>query len=112
MGIRATRRVREQRDARTEKHPAHGDEYSPRRQNLLASFQRRQWLGPSAAGIASQGSLLWLPSQRGMFPLCLQPQNDTVPACSASNFIGVKALPLCEPSQNGCLPLLPQAHHQ
>ena len=52
------------------------------------------------------------PSQRGAFPVCLQPQKLTVPEVSASNFIGEKLDPLCDPSQNGCLPLLPQEHHQ
>jgi peptide-methionine (S)-S-oxide reductase len=69
-------------------------------------------VGRAAAEPSGHGSLLCEPSQRGLLPLCLQPQNDTVPACSASNFIGTNELPLCEPSQNGCLPLLPQAHHQ
>jgi hypothetical protein len=58
------------------------------------------------------GKFLCDPSQRGEFPVCLQPQNDMVPASAASNFKGENADPLCEPSQNGCLPLLPQAHHQ
>jgi hypothetical protein len=52
------------------------------------------------------------PSQRGELPVALQPQNDTTPDCSASNFIGENDDPLCDPSQNGCFPLLPQAHHQ
>jgi hypothetical protein len=47
-----------------------------------------------------------------MFPDPLQPQNDTMPDTSASNFIGENVEPMCDPSQNGCVPLLPQAHHQ
>src|SRR5690348_12605186 len=53
-----------------------------------------------------------VPSQRGLLLLFLQPQNDTVPLSSALNSTGENPLPLCEPSQNGWLPLLPQAHHQ
>ena len=61
---------------------------------------------------ARQSRFLWDPSQRGALPLPLHPQNDTTPASSASNLIGENADPLCDPSQNGCEPLLPQAHHQ
>ena len=53
-----------------------------------------------------------VPSQRGLLPVFLQPQKEIVPASSALNSTGVNPLPLCEPSQNGWLPLLPQAHHQ
>lgn len=58
------------------------------------------------------GRFLCDPSQRGILLLPLQPQNDTTPDSSASNFIGANADPLCDPSQNGCLLLLPQEHHQ
>src|SRR5689334_5292536 len=53
-----------------------------------------------------------VPSQRGLLPVFLHPQNGIVPDSSALNSTGERPLPLCEPSQNGWLPLLPQAHHQ
>ena len=52
------------------------------------------------------------PVAAGLLPLFLQPQNATWPDSSALNSTGAKPLPLCDPSQNGWLPLLPQAHHQ
>src|SRR6185437_522484 len=61
---------------------------------------------------STYGRFLWEPSQRGALPLCLQPQNETIPVSVASNFTGLNPVPLWEPSQSGCLPLLPQAHHQ
>ena len=33
---------------------------------------------------------LWVPSQRGCLPVCLQPQNATVPVSSALNSIGAE----------------------
>ena len=58
------------------------------------------------------GRLRCDPSQRGILLDPLQPQNETTPVSSASNFIGEKVEPLWDPSQNGCFPLLPQEHHQ
>ena len=54
----------------------------------------------------------WVSSQRGLFPVRLQPQNATMPVFSATNSTGKKAVSLCEPSQKGWLLLRPQAHHQ
>jgi hypothetical protein len=42
----------------------------------------------------------------------LHPHHATVLASVISAFFGVKPVPLCEPSQNGWLFDLPQAHHQ
>jgi hypothetical protein len=56
--------------------------------------------------------MLCEPSHKGDLRVCLQPQNQTVRVASAVYCTGVKVLPLCEPSQNGCALLLPHAHHQ
>src|SRR4030095_10619505 len=53
-----------------------------------------------------------VPSQSGFFAECLQPQKYNVRSLFASNGIGTNSDPLCEPSQNGWLLLLPHAHHQ
>lgn len=52
------------------------------------------------------------PSQSGGLPLTLQPQKNTLPDFSAVYFTGVNSVPLCEPSQKGCLLLLPQLHQK
>jgi hypothetical protein len=60
---------------------------------------------------SAQGySLLWLPSQRTGLALCLQAQKWTVLVSVASNFTGVKSVPLWLPSQNGWPWLRPQEH--
>jgi hypothetical protein len=56
--------------------------------------------------------LLWLPSQRTPFDDCLQPQKHTRLVSSAVYFFGTKSVSLCEPSQNGWLADLPQAHQK
>src|SRR5690348_12037126 len=55
---------------------------------------------------------LWLPSHSGFFALRLQAQKNALVASVALYSIGMKAEPLCEPSQNGCDFERPQAHHQ
>jgi hypothetical protein len=55
---------------------------------------------------------LWLPSHIGFFAERLQAQNQTFSEVSGLNSIGVKAVTLCEPSQNGCFFDRPHAHHQ
>jgi hypothetical protein len=57
-------------------------------------------------------SFLWLPSHNTPLLLCLHPQKYTVQDLTAWCSIGLKELPLWLPSQNGCVVLLPQAHHQ
>jgi hypothetical protein len=44
--------------------------------------------------------------------VALQPQKKTFLVSPALYFTGVKALPECEPSQNGWLALLPQLHQK
>lgn len=63
-------------------------------------------------GSPGHHSFLWLPSHIGRAALCLQPQNQTFSDFAALYSTGVNGPPLCEPSQNGCVLLLPQAHHQ
>jgi hypothetical protein len=46
----------------------------------------------------------------GEFLVSLQPQKNAFFDSVASNFNGMISVPACDPSQNGCLPLLPQAH--
>jgi len=46
---------------------------------------------------------LWIPSQYGLLEECLQPHNASVVDSGVSNSIGVKSVPLWEPSQNGRL---------
>jgi hypothetical protein len=58
----------------------------------------------------NQGSFAWLPSQNAPLRESLQPHHATVLASVISTFFGVKAEPLCEPSQNGCDFDWPQAH--
>lgn len=53
-----------------------------------------------------------VPSQNGGCLVCLQPHIQSVSDLSATNICGVKFVPLWLPSQNGCLALRPQAHHQ
>jgi hypothetical protein len=55
---------------------------------------------------------LWLPSYIGRRPVRLQAQNQACSAFSAFHSTGVKIVPLCEPSQNGCAFERPQAHHR
>ena len=90
----------------------------PVRTDLCYSLRQicaiRQTIRPVTVDFCAtrQGKFLCDPSQRGDLPLPLQPQNETTPVSSASNFIGENADPLCDPSQNGCLVLIPQEHHQ
>jgi hypothetical protein len=56
--------------------------------------------------------LLWLPSQNGGFFECLQPHQATVFDSVISIFLGPKLVPLCEPSQKGCVFERPHEHHQ
>ena len=53
---------------------------------------------------------MWDPSHSGRCAECLQAQNQAFFESVASYFTGVNSEPLCEPSQNGCFALLPQAH--
>jgi hypothetical protein len=53
---------------------------------------------------------LCVPSQNGLPSVALQPQNHTSSVFSAVYIIGAMPVSLCEPSQNGWLPLRPQAH--
>ena len=69
-------------------------------------------LAPPALHSPNGQSLLWDPSHSGWCAERLQAQNHSFFDSAASNFTGVNSEPLCEPSQNGCLALLPQAHHQ
>ena len=62
--------------------------------------------------IGHQVSFLWLPSHSGGVVVRLQVQNQTSPVVSGLNSRGENAVPLCEPSQNGCDLERPQAHHQ
>jgi hypothetical protein len=55
---------------------------------------------------------LWLPSHIGFLPERLQAQNQASSAAAGLYSTGVKPVPLCEPSQNGCDFERPQAHHQ
>ncbi len=54
---------------------------------------------------------MWVPSQKGLDAVRLQPQNHTVLVSSDLNTTGVKPVPEWEPSQNGWFWLRPQAHH-
>ena len=49
----------------------------------------------------SQSSVLWVPSQRGSLPVCLQAQRKVSVDSSAVKTFGTKRVPLCLPSQNG-----------
>jgi hypothetical protein len=69
-------------------------------------------LGIEYLQVVQSYSLLWLPSQRTGVAVCLQPQKYSVLDSVASNFTGVKPLPLWLPSQNGCVALRPQAHQK
>lgn len=52
--------------------------------------------------VRGQGqSVLWVPSQNGGVPVCLQPHSATFCDAVISNFTGVMPVTLCEPSQNG-----------
>ena len=63
--------------------------------------------------IANYGdNRLWLPSHMGRWPVRLQAQNQACSVFSAFHSTGVKGVPLCEPSQNGCDLERPHAHHQ
>jgi hypothetical protein len=57
-------------------------------------------------------SALWAPLQSGALAVCLQVQKNARFVSGAVYFIGEKLEPLWLPSQNGCLPDLPQTHHQ
>ena len=57
-------------------------------------------------------SRLWLPSHIGFLAERLQAQNQASSAAAGLYSTGLKAVPLCEPSQNGCDLERPQAHHQ
>ena len=61
---------------------------------------------------AGGASVRCVPSQVGFLPLRLQAQKPISPAAAALYSIGENAVPLCEPSQNGCFLERPQAHHQ
>ena len=56
--------------------------------------------------------LLWLPSQNGWVLVCLQAHQATVFFSLISVLKGENSVPLCEPSQNGCVLERPQEHHQ
>jgi hypothetical protein len=58
------------------------------------------------------GKRLWLPSQNGLRPECLQAHHATVVGSSKTTLMGAKPLPLCAPSQNGCVAECPHVHHQ
>ncbi len=70
-----------------------------------------RWVG-RVARPAGRQSALCVPSHTGWWAECLQAQNQAFFDSVASYFTGVNSEPLCEPSQNGCFALLPQAHHQ
>ena len=53
-----------------------------------------------------------VPSQSGWEPVFLQTQNQSFFDSAGTYFSGENSLPLCEPSQNGCVALRPQRHHQ
>lgn len=55
-------------------------------------------------------NLLCDPSQKGAFPVCLQPHQAIFLASSTFSIQGLKGVGRCEPSQKGCLPDNPQAH--
>jgi hypothetical protein len=57
-------------------------------------------------------TFVWLPSQSGGVPVRLQAQNAKRRLSGAVHFTGVNGVPAWEPSQNGCVEDLPQAHHQ
>lgn len=57
-------------------------------------------------------SVLWVPSQSGIFPERLHVQNRTFFDAGATHSIGVNGVPSCEPSQNGWAFERPHAHHQ
>jgi len=52
------------------------------------------------------------PSQNGGLAVCLQRHQATFLFSVISTFTGVKPLPLCAPSQNGCIEEYPHEHHQ
>jgi hypothetical protein len=51
-------------------------------------------------------------SQKGPLAVRLQPHNTTLWSSRGVNRRGLKAVPACEPSQNGCRWLRPQAHQK
>jgi hypothetical protein len=51
-----------------------------------------------------------VPSQNGGFLVCLQPQKATRFFSVNSTSIGEKDVPVCEPSQKGCVFDLPHRH--
>jgi len=57
-------------------------------------------------------SLTCDPSQNGGFAVCLHMHHATFFFSVISTFTGEKPLPLCAPSQNGCVDEYPQEHHQ
>jgi hypothetical protein len=57
-------------------------------------------------------SAAWLPSQNGLFLECLQAHQARGFFSFTSVMRGENSVPLCEPSQNGCVLDRPQAHHQ
>jgi hypothetical protein len=54
----------------------------------------------------------WVPSQNGGFLVCLQPQKATRFFSVNSTSIGENDVPVCEPSQKGCVLDLPQRHQE
>jgi nitrogen regulatory protein PII len=88
--------------------------YDPTRRCASAPAKRawkRSERGARSFQPGSSFSLLWVPSQCGGWRLCLQPHSHRLPLRAVTvNIRGSIPLPLCEPSQNGCVAERPQAH--
>ena len=59
-----------------------------------------------------QASVRCVPSHKGPVRVFLQTQNHSFRDSVGMYFSGENWLPLCEPSQKGCVALRPQRHHQ